>query len=107
MLTTPNFRFSPHEWANPHPCIDTGFVVQNDFTLANRWEDHVHNRHHQFIIVQDDEYHPERFHTCTCTWFLPLFLKILTEMEVAPKTPKIKNGYGRDGNPFMGCHHTP
>ena len=28
-------RFSPNEWANPHPCIDTGFVVQNDFTLAN------------------------------------------------------------------------
>jgi len=28
-------RFSPHEWANPHPCVDTGFVVQNDFTLAN------------------------------------------------------------------------
>ena len=28
-------RFSPNEWANPHPCIDSGFVVQNDFTLAN------------------------------------------------------------------------
>ena len=28
-------RFSPIEWSNPHPCVDTGFVVQNDFTLAN------------------------------------------------------------------------
>ena len=33
-------RFSPHEWANPHPCVDTGFVVQNDFTLANRFRHH-------------------------------------------------------------------
>ena len=64
MLTTPNFRFSPHEWANPHPCIDTGFVVQNDFTLANRWEDHVHKLPIDIIIVQDDKYRPERFHTC-------------------------------------------
>ncbi|XP_023347283.1 glutamate receptor ionotropic, kainate 2 [Eurytemora carolleeae] len=30
-----NNGFSPHEWANPHPCLDTGFVVQNDFTLPN------------------------------------------------------------------------
>ena len=28
-------RFSPHEWSAPHPCVDTGHVVQNDFTLAN------------------------------------------------------------------------
>ena len=28
-------RFSPNEWSPPHPCIDNGYVVQNDFTLAN------------------------------------------------------------------------
>ncbi|TRY72258.1 hypothetical protein TCAL_00217 [Tigriopus californicus] len=28
-------RFSPYEWAHPHPCIDTGLVFQNDFTLPN------------------------------------------------------------------------
>ena len=28
-------RFSPHEWSTPHPCVDTGYVVQNDFTLSN------------------------------------------------------------------------
>ena len=28
-------RFSPNEWSSPHPCVDTGYVVQNDFTLAN------------------------------------------------------------------------
>ena len=28
-------RFSPAEWSAPHPCVDTGHVVQNDFTLAN------------------------------------------------------------------------
>ena len=28
-------RFSPNEWSTPHPCVDTGYVVQNDFTLAN------------------------------------------------------------------------
>ena len=30
-----HFRFSPNEWSTPHPCVDTGYVVQNDFTLAN------------------------------------------------------------------------
>ena len=35
LLPSLTLRFSPNEWANPHPCIDTGFVVQNDFTLAN------------------------------------------------------------------------
>ena len=34
-IMTFHLRFSPDEWANPHPCIDTGYVVQNDFTLAN------------------------------------------------------------------------
>eukprot|EP00095_Tigriopus_kingsejongensis_P010202 maker-scaffold1554_size35889-snap-gene-0.6 protein:Tk10202 transcript:maker-scaffold1554_size35889-snap-gene-0.6-mRNA-1 annotation:"glutamate receptor kainate 2-like" len=28
-------RFSPYEWAHPHPCVDTGLVFQNDFTLPN------------------------------------------------------------------------
>ena len=29
-------RFSPYEWAYPHPCEDTGgLVYQNDFTLPN------------------------------------------------------------------------
>ena len=28
-------RFSPDEWANPHPCVDSGFDLQNDFALAN------------------------------------------------------------------------
>ena len=23
------------EWSSPHPCVDTGYSVQNDFTLAN------------------------------------------------------------------------
>ena len=30
-----SLRFSPNEWSTPHPCVDTGYVVQNDFTLAN------------------------------------------------------------------------
>ena len=28
-------RFSPAEWSAPHPCVDSGYTVQNDFTLAN------------------------------------------------------------------------
>ena len=28
-------RFSPNEWSSPHPCVDSGYIVQNDFTLAN------------------------------------------------------------------------
>ena len=29
-------RFSPYEWAHPHPCEDTrGLIYQNDFTLPN------------------------------------------------------------------------
>ena len=29
-------RFSPYEWAHPHPCEDSvGLIYQNDFTLPN------------------------------------------------------------------------
>ena len=28
-------RFSPYEWTPPHPCVDTGVVYENDFTISN------------------------------------------------------------------------
>jgi len=29
------YRFSPYEWANPHPCNDDSDLVENQFTILN------------------------------------------------------------------------
>ena len=29
------YRFSPYEWAKPHPCNDDSDLVENQFTILN------------------------------------------------------------------------